>query len=196
VVDPILKKINLSYDEVKPLLDQVDTVEEAQEVAKDPVGFLNKNKGTLIPIIVKNLGPFIDPHLAKIKIKFDDVKDKLIPLVEKYANEDLNVLLQKMQDPQALLEELKPELKALVIAKAGEAVQPELDKVGLQWKDDVVPMIEKLDSVAEIQEFVTGLMKGPEAFLLSKNAELKEKIEEGKKKFAEAESKANDAVAA
>merc|ERR1712100_338660 len=92
---------------------------------------------------------------------------------------------------KALLKDLMPEIKALAISNAGEKAQPELSKIGIDWKADVAPMVENLDSVAALTEFVTELCKGPEAFLISKNAALKEKIEAFKKEAPKTKGKAD-----
>jgi hypothetical protein len=99
-----------------------------------------------------------EPYLRKTGLEWADV----VPVLE--TIDSVAELKDAVAEPEAFLERLAeasgPAAKKLVIMHLKPKLEPYLRKTGLEWAD-VVPVLETIDSVAELKDAVAE----PEAFL-------------------------------
>ena len=156
------RKSSLTWEDVLPVLELIDTFEEAQEAVRDPESFLERLVDEVGPAGVRYAvalaRPAIETHLAPLKIKWEDVR----PAIE--LIDSVEELKKAVVDPEAFLEDLLdiagPAVFRFAVAKARPVLEPKLQPLNMKW-DDVKPAIELIDSVEELKD----AMNDPEAFL-------------------------------
>lgn len=135
ILNPILEKVGLAFADIEMIFNkEITELEHAKDAAADPMGFFNgiwanaEYKATLLPSIVNNFGPKLNPMLEKSLISWDDVKDpfnEILVTVETFGD-----LVSKLAKPEFILEH--PKVKAKIdeakaaAAKAAEA-EAEID---------------------------------------------------------------------
>merc|ERR1719487_912983 len=82
ILKPHLEKQGLTFEDVIPALEQVDTIEELQDAHENPSEFLEALAESMGPAAKKyammKLRPKLKPHLEKQGLTFEDV----IPALE------------------------------------------------------------------------------------------------------------------
>merc|ERR1719214_370317 len=78
---PHLEERGLTFDDVRPALEQVDTIEELQAAVANPSEFLENLARSTGPAAKKyammKLRPKLKPHLEKQGLTFEDVRPAL-----------------------------------------------------------------------------------------------------------------------
>ena len=133
ILEPILKKIGLAFENVEMIFNrEITELEDAKNVASDPMGFLNKiwasDKSTLLPSIVNNFGPKLNPVLEKSLLKWDDVKDQFNQIL--IDTPDFAGLIEKLTDPENIL--AHPAIKAKIDAAKAAAAKAAASEGGVQ----------------------------------------------------------------
>merc|ERR1719161_1007691 len=143
LLTPHLEKHGLTFEDVRPALEMLDTVEELQGALADPVVFVEKLATELGPniakkILIAKLKPLLKPHLEKQGLTFEDV----VPALEMV--DSVEELKGALADPEGFLEMLSTEfflpkvVKKMLIAKLKPLLKPHLAKQGLTF-EDVLP---------------------------------------------------------
>merc|ERR1719331_3655431 len=80
-LEPHLEKQGLTFDDVRPALEQVDTIEELRDAVANPSEFLEKLARSTGPAAKKyammKLRQKLEPHLEKQGLTFEDVRPAL-----------------------------------------------------------------------------------------------------------------------
>merc|ERR1719460_1637242 len=98
-LEPHLKKQGLTFEDVIPALEQVDTIEELQAALANPSEFLENLAKSTGPAM-KKLRPKLEPHLKKQGLTFEDV----IPALEQV--DTIEELQDAHENPSEFLEKL------------------------------------------------------------------------------------------
>ena len=162
-IRPYLSKYNLEWDDVLPVLTQVDEIDELKQALKSPEDFLMRlmskagplAKKVVLSKLVRKLQPFVQKHqldaptvLAalnsnELNLSFDELKMALT------SRKALLALQEK------LLETVWPAVKRIVIAKLMKKLQPHLAK----RQFDAVAIKAALTSLPDTKEGMEELCK-------------------------------------
>jgi hypothetical protein len=155
VLEPTLTKHGLTWEDVLPVLETIDCIDELKAAIKEPVAFLEQiAKGS--PRIAKKLAimhlkPLLGSCLTKHGLEWSDV----VPVLEEV--DSVEELKEAVADAEGFLERLAnacgPAAKKLAIMHLKPPLEPCLAKHGLEWSD-VVPVLEEVDSVEELREAI------------------------------------------
>jgi len=160
---PLIEKYDLQWDDLVPVLELMDTVEELRAALAHPAQFLvnlgEAGSPAARQLAVAKLKPALLPLLDQEGLMWDDV----LPVLDQL--DSLEELRAAIQDPKLFLEKMETSLgpagKKLVIAKLRPQLAPHLKQYGITWLD-LVPVLDQIDSVDEIRSAV----KDPGKFLL------------------------------
>merc|ERR1719460_2324924 len=166
-LEPHLKKQGLTFEDAIPALEQVDTIEELQAALANPSEFLENLAKSTGPAAKKlammKLRPKLEPHLKKQGLTFEDA----IPALEQV--DTIEELQAALANPSEFLENLAksigPAAKKFAMMKLRPKLKPHLKEQGLTF-EDVIPALEQVDTVEELQaalanpsEFLENLAK-------------------------------------
>merc|ERR1719238_2463764 len=106
---PYLERQGLTFEDVLPALEMVDTVEELQGAAADPAAFFEKlatevGGPAAKKMLIAKLKPRAKPYLAKQGLTFEDV----LPALEMVDSPE--ELQEAFWDPAAFFEKLATEV--------------------------------------------------------------------------------------
>ena len=164
-IEPILNHNGLVWDDVAPVLEKLGSAAEVQEMAMNPMAYLERVAGSAGSLVVKlavaKLRPRIEPAVTKHGLAWEDVESILqsVDSVEK--------LQEAAADPMADLERAAGGsggslATKLAVAKLRPRIEPEIESLGLTW-EDVEPILQSVDSVEKLQEAAAD----PKAYLES-----------------------------
>lgn len=176
VLLPRLKSVGLTWDDVKPALELIDTAEEMREAISNPEEFLQKLTSAASKpakrIALQQLRKLLVPLLEKRGLTWQDV----LPVLEKM--DTIEELRDAIERPMAFLERLaraaapaakqlgrrvlidKARVEALRTLKASMTAKKMLSKAGLTF-EDLQPALELVDTIEELKEAVAD----PDKFL-------------------------------
>jgi hypothetical protein len=159
-VEPFLLKYGLTWEDVLPVLETIDSIGELKKAVQDPLAHLEQaaeSSQTLAKkLAVAYLKPPLSPYLAKQGLEWADV----VPALE--TVDSIEELKAAVEDPMKMLEELAeasaPLAKRLAIMYLKPVISPHLRKEGLEWPD-VMPALETIDSFEELKDAMKHPMK-------------------------------------
>ena len=161
-IEPVIKAKGLTWEDVLPALDLVDSVEELEAEIADPDAFLDKLAAIAGPVAIRlliaKMRPKIEPVVKAKGLTWEDVLPALdlINTAEK--------LIEGAKDPEAFFQKLlsatSPAAIRLAICKLRSRVEPVVVKQGLTWAD-VLPALAMIDTMAEVKEAA----ENPAAFI-------------------------------
>ena len=162
-LEPVAKKHGVAWEDLLPVLQAVDSVEELQAAAEDPEGFLLRIADAATPaakaLAIAKLRPKLEPLAKKRGLTWED----LLPVLE--LVDSVEELQAAVNDPEAFLLRVADEggriALRFAIAQARPRVEPVAKKHGVAW-EDMVLVLETVDSVEELQ----AAAEDPEGFLL------------------------------
>merc|ERR1719409_1501404 len=103
-MEPILTKQGLTWEDVLPALELVDSVEELMAAAEDPMGLLEQMAKSLGPagakLALAKLRPKMEPILTKQGLTWEDV----LPALE--SVDSAEELVAAAEDPMRFLEQM------------------------------------------------------------------------------------------
>merc|ERR1719331_2701302 len=128
-LEPHLEKQGLTFDDVRPALEQVDTIEELQDAHENPSEFLEKVARSTGPAAKKyammKLRPKLKPHLEKQGLTFEDVR----PALEQV--DTIEELQAAVENPSEFLENLArstgPAAKKYAMIQLRPKLKPHLE---------------------------------------------------------------------
>jgi hypothetical protein len=162
VLEPAIAKHGFTWEDVLPVLETVDSIDELKAAVKEPVAFLERiAEGSHLiakKLAIMHLKPPLELHLAKHGLEWADV----VPVLEevdsveelKGAVADIGNFLEKLANTSG------PAAKKLAIMHLKPPLALHLAKHGLEWAD-VVPVLEEVDSIEELK----AAIESPMAFL-------------------------------
>ena len=161
-VEPTLTKYGLVWEDVLPVLETIDSIDEVRDAVQEPMAHLERaaKRSRLLAkkLAVAYLKPPLSPLLAKQGLEWADV----LPALETIDSTD--ELKAAAADPAAFLERLTsaggPAAKKLAAVYLKPPLESHLAKQGLEWAD-VAPMLEEVDSIDELKRAI----EYPVAFL-------------------------------
>eukprot|EP00929_Paragymnodinium_shiwhaense_P024636 TRINITY_DN15096_c0_g1_i4.p1 TRINITY_DN15096_c0_g1~~TRINITY_DN15096_c0_g1_i4.p1 ORF type:complete len:1148 (+),score=232.27 TRINITY_DN15096_c0_g1_i4:64-3444(+) len=183
-----LQKHELKWEDMEEDFENVllhlDSVEEIQKAAADPVGFLNQ---MLVPIAIKvalkKLKPVLEPKLEPMHLSWEDA---LVFLSEIDTAEEIS---QACAQPDAFLETLKTGVglvaRKALLAQLRKALEPQCLQLNLEW-EDVQSVLEEIDSIDELRE----ALQDPDRFMQKLGEQLLQKSKEAAMKWALAKVRA------
>ena len=146
----------LTWADVEPALELVDSIDELQEAVDDPKAFFMKLSTMAAgpaarKVVIAHLKPKLEPQLPTPLTWADDVEPAL-ELVD-----SIDELRRAVDDPEAFFLKLTttaagPAARKVVIAQLKPKLEPQLP-TPLTWAD-VEPALELVDSIDELQEAV------------------------------------------
>jgi len=160
---PYLAKYDLDWTEdVLPIVQQIDDIEELKQAAEDTPAFLERLADCSLHLAwkqgLKALRPQLEPKLPA-GISWDEVKEELTIVFERV--DTVQEAKELCQDPDRVLKELGPPLARRVALKAlRPKLEPLLEKQQVSW-DDAVGILDELDTVEELQQ----LVEDPQQFM-------------------------------
>lgn len=106
IMDPILSKVGLKFADVEGILNrEITELEDAEKVASDPQGFLEKiwteNKPQLLNGMIDKAGEKFEPALVKVSLTWADVKDQVMQIIQGAAS--FAEIVEQLASPEALL---------------------------------------------------------------------------------------------
>jgi hypothetical protein len=159
-----LKEKGLEWDDVAPAIELMCTVTELTDAVSNPGAFVQKLVTAAGPagkkIALATLRPKLEPELAKLRppLTWEDVSPAidLISSIEqlKIAVEDPGLFMQKLTNAAG------PAAEKIAMAHLKVVLLPLVERVGMDW-EDVLPAIELLTSIEELQEALVN----PNVFL-------------------------------
>merc|ERR1719247_606753 len=125
-MEPILTKQGLTWEDVLPALELVDSVEELMAAAEGPMGFLEQMAKSLGPagakLALAKLRPKMEPILTKQGLTWEDV----LPALE--SVDSAEELVAAAEDPMRFLEQMAKSLgpagAKLALAKLRPKMEP------------------------------------------------------------------------
>ena len=152
----------LTWEDVQPVLELIDSEEELTAAIADPAAFmrrlLNEAAGpAAFKLVITRLRPMLEPRLPK-PLTWDEVQ----PCIE--LIDSIEELRAAITDPATFMQTLMheavyPAAFKLAITRLRPVLEPRLPKP-LTW-DEVQPCIELIDSIEELRAAITD----PAAFL-------------------------------
>jgi ATPase subunit of ABC transporter with duplicated ATPase domains len=105
-MEPHLDELELQWEDVEPNLSMLNSIQELDDAAADPAGFLRKiARSTRVVSILRKR---IEPLLTKEKLKFSDVAQELMKL------QDLDSVEQIAKDPTSFLRSRKEQQEQFI----------------------------------------------------------------------------------
>jgi hypothetical protein len=161
-IEPVIKKKGLTWEDVLPALDLIDSVEELEAAISDPDAFLDTLASiggrVAVRLLIAKMRPKIEPVIKKKGLTWEDVLPAL-DLIDSVAK-----LEAAISDPDAFLDTLASigggVARRLLIVKMRPKIEPVIKKKGLTW-EDVLPALGLIDSVAKLEAAISD----PDAFL-------------------------------
>jgi hypothetical protein len=161
-LEPHLKKQGLEWADVAPMLEQLCSIEEVQGAIPDPVQLLRKLAKASAPaakqLAIMRLKPKLELYLKKQGLDWSAVMPVLQEL-DSTGELGCAIAHQELLQREQLLRDLATAsvlaAKKLAIVHLKPKLEPYLKKQGLAWAD-VVPMLEQLDSIEEVEGAVAG----------------------------------------
>lgn len=161
VVEPQVKKYNLTYKDVTPIISEFKSRQDLAMSVAQPKVFFKRVTAAGGPVakklLIARLRPKLDPIMRKWNVRFDDLRPVLETLTLAELHEALN-------EPEACLTRLAsglgPIAVKLLLARLRPCLEPSLIKQGLEWNDVILALT--LVGPAELQL----ALDDPEAFLL------------------------------
>ena len=153
-LEPTLEQRGLEWDDVLPILEQMDSVEELQAACDDPEAFLLTLAQASSPaarkLAIASLRPALEPKLAPHGFKWSDV----MPVLE--AFDTLEELQAAVAEPDSFIQALLtsasgPAAKKMAIARLRRSLEPTLEQRGLEW-EDVLPLVEEITDLRELMD--------------------------------------------
>lgn len=185
-LEPALEKANLTFEQMLPVLDSIDSFEEVQAVLADFDAFLATVAKASSPLAKKLLlvqaRGVMEPKVQSLGLEWNDV----LPLLESIESleelTDVNACLARVAQTStspAAAKVVKMMAIAAVRPQLEAKLAPHLEKEGLEWHD-VLPLLEGIDTVAEVEAAISQLMMdgaGPIAHKMAIAAGLRRKLE-------------------
>merc|ERR1712032_929252 len=164
---PKLEAIGLTWKDVRPIIDSVDTIAELKEVGldigADPGLFIfERMQDPVYQNIARKMFLYqvkeaVSPKLEKIGLTWDDIEPILNELDDAEAIEHTG--RKMLDDPAVFLlnQAADPRwqnvAKKVAIFQWRQRVEPKLAEKGMSWDDDILPALEKFDTVDEINKY-------------------------------------------
>jgi predicted protein tyrosine phosphatase len=158
-VQQVLNKCGLQWTDLLPIIEQVDSLEELQEGAVDPDGFLEllakRSKAIAVRMFITRLWPKLGPILSSQGLQLQSAE--VVSVIELADSlEELEVAAAK---PEDFVESLTAGSQRIAVKWAIVKLRPKIERsfvrYDLQWAD-LVPIIEQLASIVggieELQE--------------------------------------------
>jgi hypothetical protein len=142
-----MKQLGLPWEDVEPIFTAVESKEQLQQLENDPVAFLKDlfsniatAKGPMaVKMMIPLARPSLEPAFEKVQIAWEDV----VSVLEQVTAKDLQ---NAKDDPPAFCSTLMSKADPkMLIALLRPKLEPELQKVSLQWSD-FVPVLEQVDA--------------------------------------------------
>eukprot|EP01047_Picozoa_sp_COSAG01_P030398 COSAG01_NODE_2119_length_8380_cov_44.533510_1_plen_1073_part_10 len=167
-LEPELLSRNLTWDDVKPAIDLIDTVAELRQAVRFPEQFLRNLERSVSAAakhyVILQLRAKLEPELSRTcGMTWQDVLPAL-QLVDTVSE-----LRAAIDDPNKLLERLGGNTtagsaaKLFLVAKLKTKLEPMLTTHGVAW-DDMTPVLERVDTASELRaalddpaQFLQGL---------------------------------------
>eukprot|EP00929_Paragymnodinium_shiwhaense_P024639 TRINITY_DN15096_c0_g2_i2.p1 TRINITY_DN15096_c0_g2~~TRINITY_DN15096_c0_g2_i2.p1 ORF type:complete len:1296 (+),score=303.02 TRINITY_DN15096_c0_g2_i2:100-3987(+) len=156
-IEAKIEPLGLAWEDVCPILEELDTPEEIQNAVTDPMGFLKERSGDsgriARKLAIAQLRPKIEPTLKDYGLDWADFKLILdeVDTVQEITN--------AMSDVTGFLKRLAEKLPPVARKFAMKAIRPSIElrvkEQGLEWADveeDVENVFLHLDSVDDIQK--------------------------------------------
>jgi hypothetical protein len=161
-VEPRLKQFELSWEDVMPAIEMVDSFEKLKAALENADEFMMGLVSAAAPMvrtrIVKRVRPNLEPLLERRGLPWEAA----VPMLQQIAS--LDALREAISDPEAFVRDLAdaggPAARAFLLAKLRPELEPIFQRRGLAWAD-ALSVIELVDSVEELRAAVDD----PEAFL-------------------------------
>jgi hypothetical protein len=166
-MEPWLHRQSLTWADVQPAFELVDSMAELEEALGDPEAFfenlMNSGGPVAIKMLIAKLRPQVEPQIHRKGLQWADVQ----PLLESVDSKEK--LQQALNDPASFLEELLKGAggqvaRKLLLSKLKLHMKPWLHQQGLTW-EDVQPAFELVDSMAVLED----ALGDPEAFFQEPN---------------------------
>jgi hypothetical protein len=153
-LEPLLKQYQLEWSDVEDkIIERLDTREELELAAKDPVKFFEGLLQTCLPLVVQRLvQPKVEPMLKGIFKGFVEWSD----VAELVANiETSGDLLLAANDPTGFMTaNIKPIATAVLGRELKETFEPKMQEFGLEWVDFEASLVDTVSSI----DGLTGLV--------------------------------------
>eukprot|EP01047_Picozoa_sp_COSAG01_P025821 COSAG01_NODE_1644_length_9640_cov_6.926213_2_plen_2326_part_00 len=152
----------LTWSEIVPALELINTASELRKAYRNPAAFLEELESTASPAANKfalaKLRPKLTPHLERLDLSWNAVEPAL-QLVTSTTE-----LKKALRNPQKFLHKLSnaamPAARKLAVLKLKPKLEHLLEQQGLSW-EDVAPAIDLVDTAAELR----AAYAAPQAFL-------------------------------
>jgi hypothetical protein len=162
LLEPYLQQQSLTWVDVQPALELVDSLAELEAASSNPEAFFKKLlKGggpAARRMLIAQLRPRMEPRLHQHGLQWSDAQAML------EAVDTLDELQKALNDPESFLKQLLvgasgQVARKLLLSKLKPLLEPHLQQQSLAWAD-VQPALELVDSLAELEEASSN----PEAF--------------------------------
>jgi hypothetical protein len=154
-VEPYLAPLNMTWEDVAPLLDELDSAEEVAYAIQHPEAFA---ADTCKKIATAKLKPVVEPWLTQQGMTWAEFE----PMLRKVDTFD--ELVKAIQQPKAFTESLVNDSGELshkfLVGKLKTMWIDALNQAGLPWAD-VQKVLESLESIDELKQMI----QNPEQFL-------------------------------
>lgn len=165
VLEPQLHERGLTWEDAKPAIEMIDSVEELRRAAEDPAAFLTNLASLARPIAMRwllaTLRPLAEKALDRKGLEWEDVLAALKLLDADWLWIQLTdppSLVEKLSDPGAFFEtspapdgeatgSASPALRRLLIALMRRPASPTVQKIGLEWHE-LVPFLMQVEASA------------------------------------------------
>ena len=162
---PSLTTLGLTWEDVVPALELIDSIDELREAIAYPQGFLERlaDGSTLVAkrMLIAKLKPPLTPFLMTLGLAWEDV----VPALELIDSAD--EIREAIANPQGFLERLADgstlSAKRMLVTLARPQLEPHLTKAGLTW-EDVVPALELIESAFEVRQVIENPVAFTERF--------------------------------
>jgi hypothetical protein len=152
-IEPVIKTKGLTWEEVLPALDLIDSVAQLEAAISDPDAFLDTlasiGGGVAMRLLIAKMRPKIEPVIKSKGLTWEDV----LPALDLINTAE--EVIEGAKDPEAFFQKLlsatSPVAIRLAICKLRPRIEPVIVKQGLTWAD-VLPALEMIDSMAEVNE--------------------------------------------
>eukprot|EP00928_Gymnodinium_smaydae_P041046 TRINITY_DN27796_c0_g1_i1.p1 TRINITY_DN27796_c0_g1~~TRINITY_DN27796_c0_g1_i1.p1 ORF type:complete len:763 (+),score=208.02 TRINITY_DN27796_c0_g1_i1:103-2289(+) len=152
VLTPLMHKQHLTWQELQPLLELVDSQESLTKAIAEPGAFLAElaSSSNLVgkKLLIAQSRKLVEPHLLKRKLEWQDV----LPVLESINSGTL--LKQLLDSPDVLLDEMVKlggtVARKVLLAQMRPIVEPILQTQALLWQD-VKPALELVQSIEDLR---------------------------------------------
>jgi hypothetical protein len=162
IVEPLLHKMHITWDDLQPAIAQVNNIDEMRNAIDDPHAFIDRllaSTGALaIKLAMTKLRPKLEPLLAAQSLTWEDA----LPALDLVRS--LEQLQEALEEPAAFLAKLMasagPVGLRLAMAKLRPKLEPLLAAQSLTW-EDALPALDLVRSLTELH----AAMANPETFV-------------------------------